>query len=89
MSEQHIERDTRSKTDWERFRSMTDEEIVKAAKSDSDAQPTDEAFWADAKWVLPTENQEIIAWFKTRYGDGYQEKMTAVLREFKESNTVS
>lgn len=89
MSEQHMAKDTLPKTDWDRFRSMTDGEIDRAAKSDADALPTDEAFWADAEWVLPAENQEIITWFKTRYGESYREKMTGVLQAFIESNTTS
>jgi hypothetical protein len=89
MNEQHIEKDTLPKTDWDRFRSMTDEEIDRAAKSDPDSQPTDELFWVDAELVLPVENQEIIAWFKAHYGDDYRKKMSGVLKAFMESTTVS
>ena len=89
MSEQHIKQDIPFKTNWDRFHSMTDEEIEQAAKSDPDAQPTDVEFWADAQSVFPVEDQEIVTWFKECYGEVYREKMTAVLREFMESNTVS
>lgn len=36
---------------------MTEKEIVAAAKSDPDAQPTDREFWKDAKVVLPERKQ--------------------------------
>ena len=39
-------------TDWERVDAMTDEEVMQAALSDKDAQPTDEAFWKDAVRAL-------------------------------------
>jgi uncharacterized protein (DUF4415 family) len=68
---------------------MTDKEIEQAAKSDPDAQPTDAEFWTDAQWVVPVENEEITTWFKARYGEGYREKMTAVLRKYMESDIVS
>jgi hypothetical protein len=34
-----------SRTDWDRVRAMTDEEIEASAASDADALPLDEAFW--------------------------------------------
>lgn len=43
----------RGETDWERLRSMTDQEIEAAAKADEDAQPTDAQFWEDAVWSPP------------------------------------
>ena len=42
-----------SQTDWHRVKNMTESEIEAAAASDVDAQPTDEAFWADAKVMMP------------------------------------
>jgi uncharacterized protein (DUF4415 family) len=52
-------------------------------------QPTGAEFWTDAQSVFPVEDQEVVTWFKESYGGGYREKMTAVLREFMESNTTS
>ena len=40
-----------TQTDWDRVKIMTEAEIDEAAASDPDAQPTDEAFWKDAKVV--------------------------------------
>ena len=42
-----------SQTDWERVKNMTESEIEAAAASDEDAQPTDAAFWTNAKVVMP------------------------------------
>jgi hypothetical protein len=41
------------RTDWQRVAAMSEKEIMAAAKSDPDAQPTDLEFWKDAKVVLP------------------------------------
>jgi hypothetical protein len=47
------------KTDWERVKAMTEEQIDEAARSDPDAQPTDEAFWEDAVLVMPGPKQAV------------------------------
>ena len=60
MNERHIKNGISTKTDWDRFHSMTDEEIEQAAKSDPDAQPTDAEFWTDAQSVFPVEDQEVV-----------------------------
>jgi hypothetical protein len=44
-------RPTESKTDWDRVRAMTEEEIEAAAKADLDAPPLDEEFWRTARIV--------------------------------------
>jgi hypothetical protein len=44
---------------WERVRAMTEEEIDEAARSDPDAQPTDEVFWEDAVLVTPGPRQAV------------------------------
>jgi hypothetical protein len=41
------------RTDWERLRNMTEEEIEAAAASDPDNPPTDREFWRDARTVYP------------------------------------
>ena len=38
---------------------MTEEEIDEAARSDPDAQPTDEGFWEDAVLVTPGPRQAV------------------------------
>lgn len=47
-----------SKTDWEKLKSMTDEEIEQAALSDPDAQPTTLEFWRGAKVYTPEEGSK-------------------------------
>ena len=46
-------RTTKARTDWERLRKMTEEEIEAAASSDPDNPPTDAEFWRDARTVCP------------------------------------
>lgn len=51
---------TEPATDWERLRTMTDDEVHAAVTADPDIKPTDEAFWKDASLVIPpaqTRNQ--------------------------------
>ena len=42
-----------AQTDWEKVKNLTETDINAAAAADLDAQPTDEAFWKDAKVVMP------------------------------------
>ena len=48
-----------SQTDWERVKNMTESEIEVAATSDTDAQPTDEEFWANAEVMMPQPKRAI------------------------------
>lgn len=81
-----------SQTDWERVKNMTEAEIEAAAASDGDAQPTDEAFWANAEVVMPQPKRaislrvdsDVLEWFKS-HGSGYQTRMNAVLRAYMEA----
>lgn len=74
------------KTDWDRVKNMTDDDI-----DYSDIPATDEAFWADAKWVIPENkvalgvrfDRDVVDWFKSQ-GAGYQTRMNAVLRLYME-----
>lgn len=77
-------------TDWARVESMTDEEVYEAALSDPDAQPTDSAFWKDAKRILPENylcvKPDILAWFKAKGQEDYQTRINAVLKNYVEAN---
>ena len=42
-----------AQTDWAKVKNMTEADIDAAAKSDPDAQSTDEAFWKNAHVVMP------------------------------------
>jgi uncharacterized protein (DUF4415 family) len=90
-----VRKRTRNKgrTAWRRLASMSEREIVRGAKADPDAQPTDAEFWKDAKVVLPPGKQaltvridkDVLAWFKG-LGGRYQSRMNAVLRSYMEAH---
>jgi uncharacterized protein (DUF4415 family) len=77
----------RSHTDWARLEAMGDEEI-----DFSDIPELSEAFFQSAVLRLPKPkakvcirlDQDILDWFKSQ-GKGYQTKINAVLRAFKET----
>ena len=87
-------RPARRRTDWDRVRAITDEEIEAAAASDPDALPLDEEFWAKARVVFPRQigkkhtglriDEDVLAWFRAQ-GRGYQTRMNAVLRAYVEA----
>ena len=56
---------TEPKTDWRRVRSMTDEEVHAAIIDDPDAQPTDEAFWKEARVVMPRRKDSALVFSST------------------------
>jgi uncharacterized protein (DUF4415 family) len=99
MTEERITRVSRKRlatmkdlTDWDRVRSMTEEEIERNAADDPDNPPWTEEEWARARVVFPQGkapvtlrlDKDIIAWFKSR-GRGYQTRINAVLRAFVEA----
>jgi uncharacterized protein (DUF4415 family) len=73
-------------TNWKKLYTMSDEEIHTAALIDPDAQPTDEAFWKNAKVVFPEAQEtvtikldsEMLKWFKEG-SENYQARINAVL----------
>ena len=79
-------------TNWDRLRAMTDAEIHAAAANDPDAQPTDEAFWKDARVVMPTRKEtvtmrldaDLLEWFRRERG--YQTRINAILRAYMGAN---
>ena len=76
-----------SQTDWTRLDAMRDEDI-----DFSDIPELNEAFFKNAVIRLPKPkakvcirlDQDILEWFKAQ-GKGYQTKINAVLRAFKQS----
>jgi uncharacterized protein (DUF4415 family) len=87
-------RPARRRTDWDRVRAMTDEEVEAAAASNPDAPLLDEAFWRSARVVFPRQvrkrhtgmriDEDVLAWFRAQ-GRGYQTRMNAVLRAYFEA----
>jgi uncharacterized protein (DUF4415 family) len=67
---------------------MTDEEVHAAIIDDPDAKPTDEAFWKDARVVMPRRkatvtmrlDADLLQWFRSERG--YQTRINAILRAY-------
>jgi uncharacterized protein (DUF4415 family) len=80
-----MQRRGESKTDWERLRALTDEEI----EASIDREEEGEFDWSTVQVGLPSPKQQltvrfdadIITWFKAQ-GSGYQTRMNAVLRSY-------
>jgi uncharacterized protein (DUF4415 family) len=76
------------RTNWKRLRSLTDAQIRRAVSRGAEAHPTDEAFWATAKVVLPHPKKtvtmrldaDLLDWF--RANRGYQTRINAILRAY-------
>jgi uncharacterized protein (DUF4415 family) len=67
---------------------MTDEEIHAAIIDDPDAKPMDEAFWKEARVVVPRRKEtvtirldaDLLEWFRSERG--YQTRINAILRAY-------
>ena len=84
----------KSRTDWERVRAQTDEDIERAVASDPDAAPLmGKDWWKEARVVLPDPkvpvsvrlDRDVLDWFKGQ-GRGYQSRINAVLRAFMDAH---
>jgi uncharacterized protein (DUF4415 family) len=83
-----------ARTEWDRIRAMSEEEVEAAAAGDPDALPLDQAFWREARVALPRPgrkkhtglriDEDVLAWFRA-HGPGYQTRMNAVLRAYVEA----
>lgn len=93
MSEKRTVRRTladraKDRTDWERLRNMTEEEIEAGAASDPDNPPWTEEELAAAELLMPSDepkvplsirlDPEIVEFFREE-GPGYQSRINAVL----------
>jgi uncharacterized protein (DUF4415 family) len=84
---------TLPRTDWERVRAMSEEEVTARAQGDPDAPPLDDAFFERAKLLQPPVlgkrhtglriDADVLDWFKAQ-GKGWQTRMNAVLRAYME-----
>jgi uncharacterized protein (DUF4415 family) len=85
-------RQMKGRTDYARLDAMTDEEIAQVVAEDPDAAPLD-IDWTQARLVLPPGkesvtlrvDQDVLDWFR-KQGKGYQTRMNAVLRAYKEAH---
>ena len=73
---------------------MTPAEIRRGILADPDAHPTDEAFWKNAKVVMPVPKEivtmrldaDLLRWF--RQHPGYQTRINAILRAYMNAQQV-
>src|SRR5713101_5004348 len=83
---------THKGTDWHRLRRMSATEIRAGIEADPDAQPTNAAFWKDAKVVLPSRkavvtmrlDTDLLDWFRQQRG--YQTRINAILRTYMKAH---
>jgi uncharacterized protein (DUF4415 family) len=79
----------KGKTDWERLRNITDEEIEASIANDPDWQEFKDLDWSKAVLVIPPKkkaisirvDEDVLDYFK-KEGAGYQRRMNAVLRSY-------
>jgi uncharacterized protein (DUF4415 family) len=84
----------RDRTDWERVRSMTEEEIEANARSDPDNPPQEEDFMREGRTARPGSPRwgmiqlhldvDLLEWFKARRFR-YQDEINAALRAYMEA----
>ncbi|HYR09812.1 MAG TPA: BrnA antitoxin family protein, partial [Longimicrobium sp.] len=78
------------RTDWDRLRTLTDDEVEQAAEGDPDNPPIPAHVLADAELVRPEDragvpvslrlDPDLLDFFKAG-GPGYQARINAALRE--------
>ena len=86
----------KDRTDWDRVRNMTEEEIEAAAASDPDNPPTDREFWRDARTMDPSSPRwevvplhldvDLLEWFKARRFR-YQDEINEALRAYMKAHS--
>lgn len=90
----HSKRPLRAKTNWKRVDALTDAQIKRAVRDDPDAAPIADAEWfRRARVVLPPGkkpislriDRDVLEWYQ-KQGQGYQTRMNAVLRAYKEAH---
>ena len=87
---QMLEREGGSKTDWERVRAMSQEEVERLA--DEEDGPLPEGWEDTVIDGIPERKQgvhirldaDLLRWFKAQ-GPGYQTRMNAVLRAYMQA----
>jgi len=88
-----------SQTDWQRLNNMTDEEITRAAETDTDNLPLDDPFFETARHLSPSAllkeikqqitlriDADVLEWFRAS-GSGYQSRMNAVLKAYVQTHS--
>ena len=80
---------SRGKTDWKKFRNLTDEEIEAGMANDPVWREFNEPDWSEAVLVVPPKkkaisirvDEDVLDYFKQQ-GAGYQRRINAVLRSY-------
>jgi uncharacterized protein (DUF4415 family) len=86
----------KGRTDFDRLRRMTDEEIDKSIANDPDWADFKDIDWSKAELVVPIAKRaisirvdaEVLDYFKDE-GPGYQRRINAVLRSYVEQKRKS
>ena len=93
MKERRIgTRSMKARSDWDRVRSLNDDQLRRAIETDADVYPTDSDFWKAARVVMPKAKQtvtirldtDLLEWFRRQ--KGYQTQINAVLRTYMEAH---
>lgn len=89
-----VSRDSRrrGKTDWEKFRNLTDAEINASIANDPDW--SDDWKWSEGVVVIPPKktaisirvDSDVLDYFK-KQGAGYQRRINAVLRSYMDQTS--
>lgn len=89
-------RQMESRTDWERLRQMTDEDLEEAAREDPDTVLLDEEWFRTARLVVPGGekeqisirlDREVLDYFRAG-GRGYQTRINDVLKAYVLSRRI-
>lgn len=80
------------RTDWQRLRTTSAEDVHAAVLGDPDAQPTDDTFWEAARVVLPTRREavtlnmeaDVLEWLRSK--PGLEATVNAILREYMDTH---
>ena len=86
-------KETELRTNWEKFLSMSDEEVAASIAKDPDIVPTDAEFWRGAKVIFPKPKKmvtmrldaDLLDWFRSR--PGYQTRINSILRYYMDAQT--
>lgn len=81
----------KSRTDWQRLRTITDDEIEASIADDPDWREFADLNWSETVLVAPSRkkaisirvDEDVLDYFRSQ-GAGYQGRMNAVLRSFVE-----
>jgi uncharacterized protein (DUF4415 family) len=87
-----FERQAENRTNWERLRTISAEDIRASIEDDPDIHPTDAAFWEGAKVVRPKSktkvsiqlDTDLLAWFQQ--DSSYQTRINEILRSYYEAH---